>query len=435
MKNRVLFLILVALQLNFAYAQNMEDLLFELPDVIFHKIESNADYGQSYELRIKQPLDHKDHSKGYFHKKVYLTHKGYDRPSVIITQGYQRETSSIYEITKLLDANQIDVEHRYFGKSQPDSLDYNYLNLQQVTADLHHINKLFKSIYKNKWISTGISKGGETTIFYRYYYPEDVDVSIPYVAPLKKEYEDKRLYKFINSIGTDECRNDIIAFQRELLEKRNEIIPLLKYYSKGAKVAYSYLTFAEAFEYAVLEYSFSFWQSGISCDSIPQEGSDIDALMDHFLTVINIAFFGDASIAKYGSHYYQAAQEMGYYGFETDNFKDLLIVLPTKPNPHAAFVPGKISVEFDGELLKNVNKWLKKNPYQFIYINGTIDTWSATAVPPSDNDNSRWFFLEGKHHYNARIKNMNPEEFLRLENTLEEWLSLELKDQETIKTD
>ena len=435
MKNRVLLLILVTLQLNFAHAQNIEDLLFELPDIIFHKIESNADYGQSYELRIKQPIDHNDHSKGYFHQKVYFTHKGYDKPSVIITQGYQRETSSIYEITKLLDANQIDVEHRYFGNSQPDSLDYNYLNLQQVTADLHHINKLFRSIYKNKWISTGISKGGETTIFYRYYYPDDVDVSIPYVAPLKKEYEDKRLYKFINTIGTDECRNDITTFQRELLEKRGELIPLLKYYSKGAKVEYSYLTLEEAFEYAVLEYSFSFWQSGISCESIPQIGSDIDTLMDHFLTVINISFFGDANIAKYGSHYYQAAQEMGYYGFQTDNFKDLLEVLPTKPNPHAAFVPGNISVEFDDELLKNVNKWLKKNPYQFIYINGTIDTWSATAVPISDNENSRWFFLEGKHHYNARIKNMSPEEFGILENTLEEWLSIELKDQETIKTD
>jgi len=424
-----LLLLFILLQFARITSQNLEDMLFELPDVIFKEIKPIDDYEQTYELQIKQPIDHAHPSNGYFYQKVFLSHRGFDRPTVIVTEGYDRKYNSIYEISKLLDANQIDVEHRYFGDSQPDSLDYDYLNLKQVSADLHHINQLFKKIYKEKWISTGISKGGATTVFYRYFYPDDVDLSIPYVAPINNAYEDKRLYEFLNTTGSEVCRNDIISYQRKLLQNRDKILPLLRYYSKGAGVEYTYLSIDEAFEYAVLEYSFSFWQSGIGCDDIPLDTASLDEIVDHFIVVSNIKFFSDASIAKYGSHYYQAAEEMGYYGYETNNFKDLLIALPAIPYPFAALTPNKIHVDFDNTLLKNVNQWLESNPYKFVYINGAYDTWSATAVPESDNENSIWFFMDDKYHYNARIRNMDEEDYNELINTLETWLSLTIETQ------
>ena len=67
----------------------------------------------------------------------------------MITEGYDRPKNRIVELTKLLDGNQILIEHRFFGQSLPDTLDYKYLTLKQVTGDLHHINELFKRIYKN----------------------------------------------------------------------------------------------------------------------------------------------------------------------------------------------------------------------------------------------------------------------------------------------
>jgi len=429
MKKQLLLLLLIVFQFIPGVSQNLEDLLFELPDVIFKEIKTNDGYLQTYELKIKQPIDHSEPANGYFYQKVYLSHKGFEQPTVIVTQGYDRNNNSIYEISKLLDANQIDVEHRYFGDSKPDSLDYDYLNLKQVSADLHHINQLFKKIYKKKWISTGISKGGATTVFYRFFYPDDVDLSVAYVAPINNAYEDERIYKFLNTTDSDVCRNNITSFQRQLLENRDKLLPLLNYYSKGAGTKYTYLSIDEAFEYAVLEYSFSFWQSGISCDDIPENTDSLNELLDHFIAVSNITFFGDATIAKYGSHYYQAAEEMGYYGYETDNFKDLLIALPIKPYPHATFIPNKIPVEFDDSLLKSLNKWLKSNTNKIIYINGAVDTWSSTAVPPSKNENSLWFFMEGKHHYNARIRNMDKQDYDKIVNTLENWLSLTIDTQ------
>ena len=426
-----LLLFVSALQLANAQAEKLNDLLYELPDVIFTELEAPEGYQAAYELKIKQPLDHADASKGFFYQRAFLSHIGFEAPTVIVTQGYNRTLNQIGELANFLGANQIDVEHRFFGNSVPDSLDYKYLNLKQATADLHHIRTLFARMYKDKWVSTGISKGGATTIYYRYYYPNDVDVSVPYVAPINREVEDQRLYSFLESVGSDECREKIRSFQERILSAREEALPLLKFYSLGAKVDYTYHTFEEAFEFTVLEYPFSFWQYGQDCNAIPDENASVEEMVTYLLSVSDIAFFGDEMVKAYGSHYYQSAQEMGYYGYETKNFEGYLVALPNDENPQATFVPNKMEVEFDGQLLKDVNAWLEKGVDRMAYINGALDTWSATAVPENDKADAEWFFMAGKHHGNARIVNMTEAEKERFTAAMEKWLSMEIKNPDT----
>ena len=411
-----------------ANAQNekLESLLFELPDVIFKKIETASNFEASYELKIKQAIDHKNASKGYFYQKVFLSHKGFDRPTVIVTEGYNRDQNRTYELTELLNANQLDVEHRYFGESMPNPLDYTYLNLEQATADLHHIKQLFAKIYQEKWISTGISKGGATSIFYRYFYPDDVDVSVPYVAPINNSFEDQRIYTFLDTIGTTDCREKIKELQVRLLKNRDDILPLLKFFTRGAKEKFTYLDLNQAFEFAVLEYPFSFWQYGHSCEAIPDKNASLEESLTYVLGVSDLFFFADSAMSAYGSHYYQSATEMGYYGYETAEFKELLTVLPTDSNPHATFLPNKMTATFDGKLLHDVNAWLTTEANNFLYIYGEIDTWSATAVRPNNKVNSEWFFLKGKHHGNARIANMTETEKEIFIATLEKWLTLKI---------
>ena len=428
-----IFFFIVLGTMTSAQAQTLENLLFELPDLIFKKTATTTALETVYQLKVKQPIDHTNPSKGFFYQKVYLTHKGFDRPTVIITEGYNRDQNRIYELTELLNANQLDVEHRFFGESMPEPLDYQYLNLKQATADLHHIRQLFSNIYTKKWISTGISKGGATTIFYRYFYPDDVAVSVPYVAPINNAFEDKRIYKFLDTIGTDTCHKKVRAFQKSLLNNREKVLPLLKFYSMGAGSEFSYLNLEQAFEYTVLEYPFSFWQYGHSCDIIPNNLASIEDMAAYLLSVSDISFFSDQTMQAYGSHYYQSATEMGYYGYETMDFKGLLTALPTNTNPHATFLPNKMKADFDDQLLKDVNKWLKTEAHKFIYINGAIDTWSATAVRPNDKVDAEWFFMEGKHHSTARIANMNNAEKARLIQTLEKWLAIDIENKAPVK--
>jgi len=118
---------------------------------------------------------------------------------------------------------------------------------------------------------------------------------------------------------------------------------------------------------------------------------------------------------------------MGYYGYETEDFKGLLKYLPYEPHPHAAFVPNKMETKWDGTLTNKVAKWIEKEGNNMLYINGALDTWSATAVPSCKKVNSKWFFMEGKHHGNARIRNMTEEEKSIFVSSLEEWLEMKIE--------
>jgi len=408
-------------------ANNIDALLSELPDVEFTKILTPEGFIAAYELRVKQPIDHNDPTKGHFFQRAFLSHRSINVPTVMVTEGYTATRNRINELTELVNGNQIIIEHRYFGKSRPDTLDYNYLTIPQLTTDLHHINSLLKQIYIGKWLATGRSKGGATTLFYRNLYPNDVDVSVNYVGPINKTFEEQRIYHFLDTVGTLECRANIESFQRYLLKNRKHILPLLEAYNLGAKATFNYFTLAEAFELAVLEYPFSFWQYGYSCDDIPKKPATYFEAVSYFLSISDIRFFSDESINRLASHYYQSANEMGYYAFETTKFNKLIKELPTDHNVHAAFTPNKMSAPFDDTYLNQINAWLPEHGDKIIHIYGTLDTWSASAVPPSDKVDALWFFMNGKHHANALISTMTPKEKAKLVSALERWLDISIE--------
>ncbi|MFT5253471.1 MAG: hypothetical protein ACI87N_002509, partial [Flavobacteriales bacterium] len=90
-KNSIItIVILLFFQILNAQTSKLDILLFELPDVVFTKIETAKDFKATYELQIKQPIDHSDPSKGYFYQRAFLSHKGFEQPTVMITEGYDR---------------------------------------------------------------------------------------------------------------------------------------------------------------------------------------------------------------------------------------------------------------------------------------------------------------------------------------------------------
>lgn len=402
--------------------QTLERLLFNLPNVSFADISKPGDPYLTYDLMVKQPLDHQHPEKGTFYQLVRLCHHGFDRPTVIETHGYELYPKK-NELEKILDANNIGVEYRFFGKSVPDSMRWEYLTVEQATADLHAINLLFKQIYQGKWISTGISKGGQTTLYYKYYFPNDVDMAIPYVAPIDNALEDTRIYTFLDTIGTPECRQKIFDFQKFLLLNEDKAIEKLKWYSKGAGLKFNYTgNIGKSFEFAVLEYSFSFWQWGRSCDSIPTNKS-LDDYLSELLKTSSISFFSDEQMDKYAPHYYQA-QQTGYYSYNIEPFKKYLKHFTT--NPSAIFPPklAKSHLKY-GPINENLQEWLKTNGNNILYIYGGIDTWSAARVLVSDLVNSRSFLIPGANHASARIKNLPEEMKEEFVQKIKEWTGLD----------
>lgn len=408
-----------------AFAQpdklQLERALFDLPNVSFTNVTRPGDPFLTYDLLVKQPLDHQHPEKGTFFQWVQLRHKGFDLPVVMETHGYGMGRGC-NEVEQLLNANNIGVEYRFFGKSRPDSLQWEYLRIEQAAADLHAINQLFKQLYKGKWFSTGISKGGQTTLYYKYFYPNDVDVAVPYVAPIDNALEDTRIYTFLDTIGTPECRKKIFDFQEFLLKNEDKALEKLKWYAKGAKLKFNYTgNIGKSFELAVLEYSFSFWQWGRSCDSIPTS-KKLDDYLNELIKSSDISFFSDRDIEQYAPHYYQATQT-GYYGYNIAPFKKYIKHFTS--NPSAIFPPKAAKANaFSPELYANFKKWLDEKGNNILYIYGGIDTWSAPRVLVSTQVNSKSFLIPGAHHGTARIKSMPEKMKSEFAGKVKEWTGL-----------
>ena len=173
-------------------------------------------FPEKYVMYLTQPLDHRHPEKGSFRQRVIVGHVGYDRPTVIVTEGYGAgyalRPTYREELSELFDANMIFVEHRYFLESTPEPCDWQYLTAENSAEDLHAVTTAFKTLYPGKWISTGISKGGQTSLLYRVFFPDDVDVSVPYVAPLCYAREDGRHEPFLRRVGTEADRKKIEDF-------------------------------------------------------------------------------------------------------------------------------------------------------------------------------------------------------------------------------
>jgi hypothetical protein len=398
-----LFLVRAAAQSDEA---SLERQLYDLPDLSFKKISTPTDTYLKYALTIRQPLDHQHPEKGYFYQHATLLHKGFNRPTVMETEGYWLFNGRD-EMEEILDANDLNIEYRFYGKSLPDSMQWEYLTIEQATADLHAINRLFRNIYKGKWISSGISKGGETTLYYKYFYPQDVDLSVPYVAPLDNSLEDLRIYHFFDTIGTPDCRAKIRQAQLFLLQHETEAVEKVKWYAKGAGLHFSYTgSVGKSFEYAVLEFPFAFWQYNGKCDSLPT-GKNLDDYVESLIKVSDIAGFADEGIKPFEAHYYQAATQSGYYGYNIAPFKKYLHYFTE--NPSATFPPKSVTLKpFDPTLNEKVSRWLAESGNNILYIYGGIDTWTSAGIIVSDKVNAKRFVVPGATHATARIKNMPP---------------------------
>lgn len=407
----IIALIFVSGILNILHSQNLESRLGSLGFVNISKIdiESNR-YSEAYEIFLSQPIDHSDSGNQQFKQRVFVRHRGFDRPTVMVTEGYVAEYAKYprydEELANYLDANLVVVEHRFFGKSVPEPKQWKYLTLENATADLHNVNQLLKSVYSGPWISTGISKGGQTTIYYKYFYPDDVQASVPYVAPLNFSVADKRVFHFQDTVASEECRANLKAIQRVLLEKR-EIFGKMFMDSTLAR----HLTFEKvggidkAYEYNVLELGFAYWQwYPIKCSELPGADSDTKTVFNAFIAAAGYDFFADQSIADFEPFFYQALTEMGFYTYNTADFGDLLLYVKDPNFNHT--LPEGVTVKYDNNLNRKVSRWLKKKGNNMLYVYGAYDAWVSTAVQLGKKTNSRKYLLtEGSHA--TRLRNFD----------------------------
>lgn len=413
-------------QFSFSQTSDLQKFLETIPGLSFTKIDSLDRFKEFYHLEITQALDHKNPNAETFKQRVFLSLNGKSKPLVLVTEGYNANRASkknyITEIAKILDANQIFVEHRYFGESFPDSTNYDYLTIEQAANDHHRIVELFKPYFTGKWINTGISKGGQTAMYHSYYFPDDVDASVPYVGPLMFTRADPRFYDYFDTVGTEECRMAIHDFQELLLKNKKDLLP--KFIEGNKKEGYSYRPGYEfGYEYMVLEYSFAFWQWGASCDAIPNESVGLDSIYSYFNEIVDYGYLTEAKDRDDDSFMVQAMKDFGYYGYDISEFEGLLDVV--KEHNYDFVLPENTEIKYNPELMQNVKNYLQKEGDHFLYIYGGFDPYASQQVELTGECDAVKYVLSGGSH-KTRIKHFPKAVRQEMYEKLEEWLAIEI---------
>lgn len=391
--------------------------------VKIEKRRAVSHFEENYEIWFKQPIDHNDASKGTFTQKVYLGFENDTLPVFVELQGYGIYSEKAGELASHYNSNQLTIEHRYFNNSRPKNIEWNTLTVENAAKDQANIIDAIRSaIYpKAKFITTGISKGCQTTMAHRRYFPENVDASVCYVGPLNYQREDPRVYEFLKNVGTQEERTKVLNFQKLCFENRAELLKILKQTAKAKGMSWEFGV-EKALDYSILEYSFAFWQWGAKASSIPLWSKDPQEIYNHLIGVVGYGFFERKAVESLQPYFWAALTEQGIYGYETAPFKKYLGT--DKVYKFDWAFPDGVQKNYDLKPMQEIKAFLDNDAQRMVFIYGEYDAWSATAVELEKEADKRevYKFVKPKGDHRTRIKSFTKTEQKRIYDIIDSWL-------------
>jgi len=384
------------------------------------ELPSRDHFNRVFELSFTQPVDHNSQSGATFTQKVYVGHVDENLPVVYETEGYSRSSFRTRELAPAMQSNQISVEHRYNGESKPSPLDWQYLTVKQAADDLHRIFSELKSIYPASWVSSGRSKGGDTAIFYRRFYPDDMEATVAFVAPILFSDRDRRINDYMDNAGTQECRDNIKSFQRAILQKKDSLAALLPPY-----IEFINTNFDQNFQYAfddtmvinftAVEFPFEFWSSTQhDCSTLPDSTANTEVIFNYLIDVMDfILFYTDYAQDFWQGWYYQAQTEIGDFRHDTEHLGALL-------GEMAEYYDFGQQLTFNPAVMQDIDQWMQSEAEKIILIYGEEDPWSAAQFS-TGNPNVTRFINPGTKHETA-VSDLSPADQSTIITLLTEWL-------------
>ncbi|MFE7185429.1 aminopeptidase [Streptomyces erythrochromogenes] len=362
-----------------AAAADIKDQILGIPGMSLIEEKPYPGY-RFFVLNYEQPVDHRQPWKGTFKQRLTLLHKDVSRPSVFFTSGYNVSTSPRRsEPTTIIDGNQVSMEYRFFTPSRPDAANWANLDIWQAASDQHRIFTALKKIYKKNWLATGGSKGGMTATYYERFYPRDMDGVVAYVAPNDVvNKEDSAYDRFFAKVGTKECRDRLNAVQREALVRREPLEA--KYAAAAAENGWTFTTVGnldKAYEAVVLDYVWAFWQYSLlaDCASVPAAATATDQeIWDSIDAISGFSAYSDQGLETYTPYYYQAGTQLGSPDIKQPHLGNLSRY---GYQPPRNFVPRDIPMTFQPGAMADIDKWVRDNANQMLFVYGQNDPWGA----------------------------------------------------------
>jgi len=401
--------------------------LAALPGVTSVEPFKTSKFKEAYVITFTQYTDHIDTTIGTFQQRALVCHVHQDSATVLVTEGYGLDyylTKPDYreELSDIFNTNCVIVEHRYFGPSCPktDRKKYwDYLTTFNAATDHHRFAETFHKLYHGKFIATGVSKGGICANMFRAYYPNDVDITVPYVAPLCDGPEDPRLSKAIMEYGSTDEQAHIKDFINYLLKNKYKFIPMLEKYCTDKNLK-PRIPIPELFDYTVMDMHVAILARG-EVKKIPEFNScPIDTIF--------------AFLAKYGSpegftpkydnmpYYVQAAKELGHYALMPGNYGRLYSRLDANDYLRKTALPMEYKFNYDPTMRKMVLEFLNTKATQMLFIYGEYDPWTAVGVADLVQNGNIYIFINPGNCHRSKIRNFPENMQHKIKFILSDWL-------------
>ncbi len=349
-----------------------------------------------------QLTDHADPASATFAQRLFIYHADAAAPTVLITQGYGGGGGGISEPTAVVNGNEVQVEHRFFGSSKPETIDWSKLTMAQAAADHHAVIEALRVYYSGAWISAGSSKGGVAALAHRSLYPSDVSGTVAYVAPRSEGLADPRFATYVDELGAATCGAELRAFQKDVLTepRRGQLTARLTTAMAQRGYAITQLGADRILELTTVETPFTFWQytGEGNCDFIPDVDDDSDNDVLAFIDATNrFVLWSDEGIAEDQAYWLAVVQEQGYPGDTVTHLAGLLRYddQPVPPQMVTAVNPVPA---YDPAPMQAIDDWVATQASQLVLIYGGRDPWTAGAFTVSGaNDTSRHTVALGNH--------------------------------------
>ena len=408
----------------FSPADDLLDRLKAIPGLTVVSESQPTGY-RFFVLTYRQPADHRHPGQGTYEQRLTLLHRSADAPVVLATGGYGLAANpqpGRTEPTRLLDANQVSVEHRFFTPSRPSPADWSDLTIWQEASDEHRIVQALKSVYPAKWIQTGASKGGMTSVYHRRFYPNDIDGVVAYVAPNDSLNDLDGAYdRFFRTVGDAACRSALDGVQKEALKRRDRLVPRV-----AAEAAANGWTFNRtigtadrSFEMTVLDTVWAFWQysAAADCAGVPAATATDDEIYNWINGVAGWSFYTDQGLEFYWPYYYQAASQLGWPSLRFDHLRNLRRY-PALYTANSS-LPPELRRSHNPLPMLDVDLWVRTLSQRMMFVYGQNDPWGAERFTPSRRD-SALYVAPGANH-GANISRLTPDDAAEATATLRRW--------------
>jgi hypothetical protein len=349
-----------------------------LPNVTVDEGASDDPDVHYYVLHFTQPVDHNDASQGVFQQEVSLLHRSDipEVPMVVHTSGYaDTDRGHQVELTRLLAANQVAIEHRYFGTSLPDPMDWTRLTIAQMAADEHDIITALRTVYQGAFITTGGSKGGMTAMYHRRFYPDDVEGTVSYVAPISFGAPDRRYVNFLaDMVGPIGCRQAVRDIATEMLAHRRDAI--LLHAQADSSHAYTQIAIGAAVESAIVSFEWTFWQyHGVDeCGNVPPVGASDDVVFAFLDSISPVSDCDDEQVERFKPYYYQSYTQLGY---PDGGYEYLAPYLQYTEADYANELPIVPEPPYDSVPMRDIDDFVEHHGEHLLFIYGEWDPWTG----------------------------------------------------------